>query len=299
MSTKLIRLYDYKSETLPAEKFRWRVTEEEISAQLELLAMTHAQLMDCDSAFNGSAAVLSVIRVEGEWNRNPVLVYPGSGLCEELETAVRGCSVGDIVSADVENTHLTMRVECIRHPVPAQIDDVLIAAEQIPQADTVKTYRVWWKHTEETKRRREMGDAAAFLLMDAMIEYSVFAVDEQEKQQIFADRVAERLREQQEMGIPAEFAETEEEILRDLNENWKLHILCPVLEEYLLEFLRGEESAQSVLDRAVLDYAAQYHTNPEQVKEGLATRAGRRQIVSHAACMLMRETYTDGLLEVL
>lgn len=299
MKTKVLKLYDYKSEPLPEELLQWRVSEGEVDAQLALLSRNHAKLTEREAAGRYDAVRCRVTAAAGGWDRPVTLVYPGRGLCKELENACLGIRAGEERTTMMDGVELTFTAERVAGMDPLETGDALIRAEKIDGVETVADYRRWWKESEEASRRYRQGLSCALHLLDVMAKKSEYDLDQREIDDFFTAEAESQRRMMSEGGVPEELMESAEDIKARFLRYPESYFFRPkIITPYVVELLRTGP-LEDEMERAADSFAALNHYDPAEVRAQMREHpAYREQILLQAALELLRETYVDGILEV-
>ena len=182
MKSTITKLYDYHQAVIPPELCQWRITDAELTEQLETLSHNHAYEADVDTVQTGDSVACRGESAAERWNRPVLLFYPGRGICDEaLENVCVGAKLGERRTVTVDGDEITLTVtRIVRHQWMA-VSDELIRTENIPGVTTLEEYGRWYRAANEPTRRSNAAYRIAYNLAEQVAEKSEFAIDEPER----------------------------------------------------------------------------------------------------------------------
>lgn len=183
MQSKVITLYDYRSDQVPEELTCWRVMDQEIEEQLASLAQAHAKIISVENVEIGDAVKCICMGADLQ-GRATILLYPGRSLpgAKEAEISVIGKKKNDVFATTINGTALTLQVqEILRRGGPLTIDDALVKLEQIEGVNTVMDYARWYRDQKEPDRRKEAAFQIGQFWFRRISRLSEFAIDQEEQ----------------------------------------------------------------------------------------------------------------------
>lgn len=234
MKSKVTQLYDMRQVSIPAELRKWRVSEEEVQAQLARIAAAHPMESKPHTVEPGDSVLCRTTGADARWNREALPFYPGRNMLPEVEAALIGMQVGETREAGDK----TLTVLEITRRRPAPLTDALIAEEGIENVSTIAQYEDWWRALTEQDRKRTAIQRLIFAIQQEMIQNSVFACDEEELNGIAREMAQKQYAAMVKAGIdptvPDEGVDflTEEEALKRIARENRMRLLGCVLNEY-------------------------------------------------------------------
>lgn len=182
MKSKVIHMYDYRLADIPEELRRWRIGDEEIEAQLKVIAHKHAELL-----YPETVAPLDSVACSGEsniprWNRKALRFYPGRRLCDAaLEEALLGARVGESRTVTLPEGTVTLTVTRIVRRRDLPVNDALVKLEKLEGVETVEAYFRWYRAQKEPERQESGAAKIALKLMRECVEHAEVSLDTQEQ----------------------------------------------------------------------------------------------------------------------
>lgn len=302
MKSTITRLYDYTQSVIPAELLRWRVPDEEIAAQLEILSHNHAYEEDVDEVRMGDSVACRGVSSAGRWNRETLLFFPGRGLCEaSLENACVGMKLGQSKAVSTPEGEVTLTVKRIVRRSNLPVGDALVQAEGIEGVSTVAQYYDWYRESKRESNRRLATYRAAAFLLDEIRDHSDIELDQAEKENWLWDRVNTLYDALVEAGmdpkIPKEgFAFlTEEEAKQKMYEEQSPFFTDFVVQAYMAETLSGQ-SMEQLYQQRVQELARENDMTVEQLERqsGTALISGK---IAYETALEQLGKYTQQFLE--
>lgn len=235
MKSKVTKLFDMKQVAVPAEMRKWRVSIEELDAQLARLAAAHPVETHPEMVENGDSVLCRTQSSDPKWNREAVPFYPGRGMLSAQEDALIGMSLQETKTVDgIEITVLE-----ITRRRPAVLTDELICTEGIEYVETVNQYRTWWREKTEQERKNDAIHRLAYFLHDEIVSYSEYDCDDKELDEMALDIARKQYAAMVNAGIDPTIPEdgvtflTEEEALAKIaQENRQRLMGCVVNAHY-------------------------------------------------------------------
>lgn len=302
MKSTITRLYDYTQSVIPAELLRWRVSDEEIAAQLETLSHNHAYEEDVDEVQMGDSVACRGVSAAPRWNRETLLFFPGRGLCEEsLEDACVGAKLGECRRAQVPEGEVTLTVKRIVRRSNLPVGDALVQAEGIDGVSTVAQYYDWYRASKREPNRQLATYRAAAFLLDEIRDHSDIAIDQTEKDTWLRERINILYDALVEAGldpkIPKEGFDflTEEEAKQKMYEEQSPVFTDYVVQVYMAEKLSGQ-SMEQLYQQRVQQLAQENHMTVEQLERqsGMAMISGK---IAYETALDQLGKYTQQFLE--
>lgn len=235
MKSKVTYLYDMRQASVPEELRKWRVSDEEVQAQLARVAAAHPVETKPGTVELGDSVLCRTTGKETKWNREALPFYPGRNMLPEVEAALVGMEVGE--TREVGDKTITVLEITRRRPSP--LTDSLIAEEGIEGVSTLAQYRDWWKHNTEQERRNRALSGIVYRLQAEVVSHSQILCDEVEM-----DRMSHELAQKQytamvnagiDPTVPDEGVDflTEEEALEKMAQENRMRLMgCIVNEHY-------------------------------------------------------------------
>lgn len=235
MKTKVSKLYDMNKVAVPQELCKWRVSSEEVDAQLARIATSHPLETKPEKAEMGDSVLCRTASQNPRWNRVTLPLYPGRNMAPAfLENAVVGMQLGETKSTD----GIQITVLDITRRRPAALTDALMVAEKIDGVETITQYRDWWKAKTEVDRKATALNRIVYCIQQEMVSRSEFDIDEEELSGIAHDMAKKQYTAMVNAGIDPTVPEdgvdflTEEEALKKIAGENSQRLLGCVLNEY-------------------------------------------------------------------
>ncbi len=189
MKSGVISCFDYKTLEVPEELTKWKIPDEEITAELSALAGDHAIEESVEDAVRDGDSVRCVC-LEGSAERlsgRIVFLYPGRKLpgAEAAEMAVLGKKTGEqvetVLGKDNDTAILELTDIVRRKVLPA--GDELVRSLELPGVSTVEDYFDWYREKNRKERRTRAGYRIIQFWLEQMLERSEYRIDEEEKRE--------------------------------------------------------------------------------------------------------------------
>lgn len=302
MKSTITELYDYQQAVIPAEFLRWRVSDEEIAGQLEILSRNHAFEEDVDQVQSGDSVACQGRSQAEKWNRQVLLFYPGRELCApELENACVGARLGERRTAQTPDGEVELTVKRIVRRRNMPVGDGLVQAENIPGVETVADYCRWYRQTQEPARREQAASRCASYLLKEIQKHSTIFLDQEEKDAFLWGMVNELYRTMVESGMDPRIPEegfdflTEEEAKAKIYRQREYLFTQHVVHAYMAQKLSGQ-SLEQIVQEGVEKFAAEQGLTPEYIWENSAKTTIYWKFVSDKAAELLGD-YAKRFLE--
>ncbi len=303
MKSKVTKLYDYTQAEIPAELRLWRVSEEKIDRQLDLISHSHAQERDVEEVQTGDSVVCRGESTVGRWNKPVLLFYPGHGLCEKaLEDDLVGMKVGESRTVAASEGDVTLTVIRVVRREAYPIGDELVRLEAIEGVETVADYRRWYREATEARNRQDRQAHIAVHLIREITEKSEYEIDEAEEYE-WAKKVADiEYDAAVARGIDPTIPEEGTEFLTEEQARQKYVEMCRPLFRNVLAYPATAErlSGMSVEDfyRTELAREAEvyYHMPVEELLKQASEEDLRGQVFQNGTMYLLKD-YGKQLLE--
>lgn len=302
MKSKITKAWDYRQCQLPEELLQWRITDQELAQQLEVLSHNHAFEADVDCVQTGDSVACRGESAEPRWNRPLLLFYPGRGICDSaLENACVGAKLGETRTIRFGEAEIRLTVTRIVRRSHMPINDELIRAEGIDGVSTLAEYAAWYRAANEPTRRKNAAYRSAYYLTEQVAEHSEFSIDEAEKSHWIWGWVSRMYDALVEAGmdptIPKEGFDflTEEEAKQQMYDQQEPAFQFYVANVYLAELLTGQDE-ESLRREGLEKLARENAMTPDELLErsGFAMVYGR--IMSDYALDELAK-YTEQFLE--
>lgn len=268
MKSIIIKLFDMKELEIPSDLLDWHMSDEEIDADMNRLAVSHPVETHLDTVETGDSVLCRTVSDDSKWNWEAVPVYPGRGMLEAaLENAVVGLKVAE--SKAVGN--ITFTVLEITRRRPSQINDELIQKENIDGVETVEQYRAWLRQTTELDRKRTALNRLSYYLLEEVAKRSEMEIDNEE-----FDSIAESLAKKQYQAmvnagidptIPDDGVDflTEEEALAKMAAQNRERLRTCVVNEYYATVVQPISAEE--FEAAMREFEASMHKTHEELIE--------------------------------
>lgn len=237
MKSRVVKLYDYKSISIPAEMCDWQLDEADIDARINGLAMEFAQEAFVETVAEGDCVFCRAAE-NGPMADRTVLLFPGRAIpgAEEAEKAIVGKNAGERVVVTLAGAESELTIEKIQRYMPAVIDDKLIQKLAIDGVHTIADYRTYFRNERERSNKSMAAGQIATYMLQKLIEHSEFAIDSEEMN-VWTGKRAEQmfqymLEEGEDPRLPEEGFDilTDEQaiakIAKSLESNFKETLVC-------------------------------------------------------------------------
>lgn len=303
MRSKVTKLYDYTKAEIPAELRLWRVSEDALDRQLDLISHSHAQDLDVETVAPGDSVICRGESAVSRWNKPVLLFYPGHGLCEKvIEDALVGMRAGESKTVTASEGDVTLTITRILRRQAHPIDDELIKLEAIEGVETVADYRRWYRETTEARNRQDRQAHIAVRLIGEIAEKSEYEIDETEEYE-WAKKMADMEYEAaMARGIDPTVPEEGTEFLTEEQARQKYVEMCrPFFRNELvnpvaaqrLSGMTAEEFFRAELEQEAARY---YNMTVEELLAKGSEENLRRQAFQNGVIQLLKE-YGKQLLE--
>lgn len=189
MKSTITKLYDYKQSVIPDELRRWRVPDEEIAAQLEILSHNHAYETEPETVQTGDSVACRSESAAARWDRETLLLFPGRNLFDSaLENACVGAKVGESRTVSLPEGEVKLTVKRILRRANMPVGDELVQAEHIEGVNTVAQYYDWYRADKRDFNRMRAKYQSASFLLDEIEKHSTFSIDQEEKRAWVTER---------------------------------------------------------------------------------------------------------------
>ncbi len=193
MKSKVVKIFDYKSLTLPSELCKWRISDDEIYDSLKNLAKEHSIIKSVNTVKNGDSVACKCKNGNDILTSRTVLIFPGRKLpgAENAEKAVIGKKVGDCVSCTLADYGTVMLeiTQCRRCEV-SDINDEFVKKLDIDGVDTVQKYFAQYRKDKAETHRNDAKLAIARYWLAAIREKSKLDIDVNEETAYTRERAA-------------------------------------------------------------------------------------------------------------
>lgn len=297
MKTRVVKLYDMQKVTVPEELCKWRVSKEELDAQLARLAAAHPVESKPNTVELGDSVLCCTKGDDSKWNRDAVPFYPGRGMLpSSLENGLLGMKHGE--TKTVEGIEITV-LEITRRR-PAILTDEVIAKENIDGVRTLDQYCDWWKERTEQDRKRAALSRVIYAVQNEMVQNSVFECDEEELSSIAHSMAQKQYNAMVKAGIDPTIPDdgvdflTEEEALEKIAAENRQRLLGCVLNAYYATVLYP--MTQAAFDAAM----AEFEKSMKKTKAELIEYAGEFLVNDYIYGKVFAEkvaAYAETLLE--
>lgn len=183
MKTRVIEFYDYTKEKMQLRASNpWHIHDDEILEKLNEMARNESKWIEEDVVKSGDAIQAESHSENDALTRKDLLIFPGHGLCTELEQAVLGARVKETRSTKVKDASVTVTVTKILRRCVSSVDNAFIASMKILNVTTIKEYCDWYRLQEEPIRRKQSIYRCAWELLHLIAMNSKWELDEEELQ---------------------------------------------------------------------------------------------------------------------
>lgn len=242
MEGKVTYLLPMEQVALPEALRRVSVSPEQVENALTQLSLRYARWTQARQAAAGDA-----VYCRGEYpDGRIVLLYPGMGMpgAEALEAAVAGKTAGDCFTAEFAANPVKLTVEKILRPIPAQVDDALIAGLGIDGVATVDGYRDYILHKMHQDAKMEQDKMAVGFVLEQLEQNSTFAYDPAELDAYLAAHREQLTGEYRQAGLEPTEEELREGILGQQKLIWLARAVCRQRGVAIDRMAAEEEAAQ-------------------------------------------------------
>lgn len=232
MEIKVREIYDVSQIEVPKELGLWKVSDEQMDAQLKVLARLAAQDIPADKAQAGDC--VRCICLSGELEGREVLLYPGMKIpgAEQAEAAVEGCGAGDVIHT-VLNGDAELQIREILRRKPAEVDDALIESLCMEGVGTLEAYRAWYKKTTAESNQTQAVKQIQNYMLDELAARSVVEADEAEMERGAEAQARQRFAFDMETGGMQ--MELTDEMLEELKQESRLQMRRDAVEKAFCE----------------------------------------------------------------
>ena len=294
MKSKITKLFDYRTLTVPPEMTRWRTPQSEIDKKLAAVALSHAEQRKVETVENGDAVLCAQTGEAVLAGRDTVLLYPGRNLpgAKEAESAVIGRKVGERFETSIGGKALTLEVRGITRNLRPEINDELVRRENVEGVETLEDYIRWFCGEDEEKRRQDACQEIAIYWIRQMAANSEADIVEEEQQAYMRESARFNYDLMVKVGedpcIPEDGVEflTEEQALAKLGEEVKPYFLTNAVCA-LIANERGVVIGEAELEK-------EYQAQAEYMKQSV--EAAREQTPPEKLLELM---YFEKAMELL
>lgn len=199
-----------------------------VESELRRLSARYARMTEADRVTVGDIAHL---RVEGGPldDGREVLLFTGTEMpgAEAAEAAVIGRAVGDSFDTEIFGKGVRLTVTGSVHPIPAEIDDGLIASVGIEGVTTVSEYRDYVSEKMLSEMRFEKAKEATHYIISEMVKRSTFIYDGDEFDAYVKDNKDALLSDYLAAGMEEPpFEEVRDAMLEQQKQNWLAVAFC-------------------------------------------------------------------------
>lgn len=227
MKGKVIKFCDPAGIPVPAGLLTATVDPRQVEQDVQRLALRYAQRVSVRTVQPGDTVYC---RADGE--RYPdgrtVLLHTGLGVpgAEEAGQAALGKAVGEMFSAPLAGKPACLTVEQILRPLPAEVNDALIAGLGLEGVTTVEGYRAFVAQKMLSDKKTENKKMAVGHVMSQMLSQSAFDYDEEEFSSFFAANQEAILADYRSMGMEIEVSELRAGMLEQEKQGWLAQEYC-------------------------------------------------------------------------
>jgi len=251
MTSKIIKMFDPALVEVPADLLNFRVSEDEINAELQRMSKAHAKECFVDTV----ALYDSVLCELPDGQLLPF--YPGRGLHEQGESALMGKTIGDAVAGSLHNAEVDCTVKSILRKSAMEIGDELIRECGIPGVDSLDAFVAEFRTNTERERREMQKDRVARFLESEVIDHTEMEEDAEELTALSTEISKKQYEAMVAAGIDPTIPDfgtdflTEEEALNNMIEQNKERIRGILIEEYYATEVNpiSEEEKQAALEQ--------------------------------------------------
>ncbi len=181
MNGKVTVLYDLSGIAIPDDMLKTDVDARDVEEKVQSLSVSCAKAVDVSAAEYGDVVHCSADGAVYP-DRRTILLFTGTALpgAEEAAKAAVGSKIGDLLTVNINGKSAGLTVRRIVRRIPVAVDDALISSLEISGVSTVDDYRVYVMRQMLDDRRMENKKKITRLILDTMIERSVFDYDEKE-----------------------------------------------------------------------------------------------------------------------
>lgn len=202
MKGNVIRLCNLSDIAIPDEFLTATVDEAEVDRQVQALCRRYAAQLPVQQAQQGD---IVYCRADGAryGDGRTVMLYTALDIpgAEEATQAALGKTIGARFSTVLCGAGVQLTVEKIIRPVPAQLDDGLIASIGLEGVNTVADYRAYMADKMLSECRMEHRKMAVSHVMERLIEDSEFSYSPADLDATIAEEMDEIIRQCQEAGM--------------------------------------------------------------------------------------------------
>lgn len=227
MKAQVTKLCDPWVVEIPAHLLTAHVDSQQLEQQIGQLAVRYAQYLPVQTVAPGD-----VVFCHGDEAAYPdkrqILLYPSMGIpgAEQAEKESIGKTVGACFTTQLAGKEVSLCIKNVLHPIPAQVNDALIASMGLEGIDTVAAY---WDHlaakmlADQMMENRKM---AMGHLITQMIAQSCFAYDEQQMERYLQENMERFRAESEQVGMEASEEEIRTGVLEQAKEGWLAQEFC-------------------------------------------------------------------------
>jgi hypothetical protein len=189
LKSGVVSCFDYRTLEIPEELTKWKISDEEIEAELKALSGDYAsEEWAADQVRAGDSLRCICLAGSDELLKDRVLfLYPGRALpgAEAAEGAVLGKKCGDVLETFVGKQMRPVKLEIagVMRRVTLPVGDELVKKLEIPGVFTVEDYYCWYREQHREERRMKAGYGIIRYWLTEMMERSEIFVDEEEKRE--------------------------------------------------------------------------------------------------------------------
>lgn len=228
MRGTVTNLWDMRNAEIPASLLHAEVDPQQVEQEIQNLSLRYAAQIPADTVEPGDI-VACTATPETYPDGRTILLYTAMGIpgAEKAVAAVLGSHVDDCVTAELCGRVVHLTVCKIVRPIPAEVNDQLVASIGMDGITTVADYRAWLEEKKRADCQMENHKMAVRSVMEQMLAGSTFEYDETEVDRYLALHLDEIRAEYETSGMEMPEMELIRQSFLDANrQGWLAETFC-------------------------------------------------------------------------
>lgn len=185
MNSRVISLFDYHKQEIPADLRVWGIPNEVIERELNALTVEYAKKREVtDGIQEGDSVFCTCVTCEDvTWNGRTILLYPGRNLlgAKMAEQEILGYKVGEQVSISIHDLTMIVEIKKVRRLIISEVSDSFVASLGLEGVHSVEDFYCWYHRMHDMEYKTKASYRIIHYWLTATADGSTYEIDEEEK----------------------------------------------------------------------------------------------------------------------